>query len=199
LDNRLIFKYEPGQTPVDAAEAEALLAPVQTQAELNTWEEENILAASKWALSNRALKLAEPLSEDYLLNLHHRMFSATWAWAGKLRDRDKNIGVPFYKIRIDLRLLLDDARYWQENGTYEADELAVRFHHRLVHIHLFPNGNGRHARLVADVLIRKGGRPAFSWGGANLVGVGEARAHYLDALRAADAGDYTQLITFSRS
>ena len=192
------FEYESGQTPIDAAETEALIPPLATQAELNEWEEQNNFDGRHWALSKRVLNQAEPLSEESLFELHRRMFGDTWKWAGEIRTRDKNIGVPFYKIRVCLRELLDDARYWRENRTYCFDEFAMRFHHRLVQIHLFPNGNGRHARLAVDVIARKSGQPDFTWGSVNLVKQGEARAAYLNAIHAADQGDYQPLIKFSR-
>ena len=194
----MIFDYQPGQTPIDAAEAEALIPPLRTQAELNEWEEANILSAANWALSDRTLNRTDPLTEDFLFELHRRMFDQTWRWAGKTRTTDKNIGVPFYKIRTELRQLLDDARYWREHDTFEPDEAAMRFHHRVVTIHLFPNGNGRHARLVADVFVRKLGKPAFTWGRANLVSEKDARARYLSALKSADNGDYGPLLKFGR-
>jgi Fic-DOC domain mobile mystery protein B len=94
--------------------------------------------------------------------------------------------------------LFGDVRYWIENKTYSPDEIAVRFHHRLVFIHPFPNGNGRHARLIADVFAMKLGRPAFTWGSAHLVEEGEARNRYLEAIRAADNGDIQPLLKFAR-
>lgn len=194
----MIFEYQPGQSPIDAAEAEALIPPLKTQGELNEWEEENILSATNWALSDRVLKRTDPLTEDYLFELHRRMFDQTWRWAGKTRTTDKNIGVSFFKIRTELRQLLDDVRYWRDNKTFEPDEAAIRFHHRLVTIHLFPNGNGRHARLVADVLARNLGRPIFTWGRTNLVSEKDARARYLSALKSADSGDYGPLLKFGR-
>lgn len=194
----MIFPYAPGQTPIDAAEADDLIPPLTTQAELNEWEEQNIIAGRHWALSKRVLSKCEPLSEEYLLQLHERMFNETWKWAGKIRTHDKNIGAPFYAIRTRLRELLEDARYWQEQKTFPFDEFAMRFHHRLVRIHLFPNGNGRHARLVVDVLAKTNGQPEFSWGSVNLAKPGEARAAYLDAIHAADAENYGPLIKFSR-
>ncbi len=194
----MIFEYFPGQTPIDAAEQEALLLPLKTQKQLNEAEEANIMDATAWALSDRALRHTDPLTEEYLFQLHRRMFGDIWAWAGNVRTTDKNIGVPFFKIRIELRQLLDDARYWRENSVYEPDELALRFHHRLVTIHLFSNGNGRHARLVADVLVRTMGRPAFSWGGVNFVSEKAVRARYLEALKSADGGDYAPLLEFAR-
>lgn len=100
---------------------------------------------------------------------------------------------------MDLRELKDDCRYWIENRTYEPDEIAARFHHRLVQIHPFPNGNGRHARMATDLLLVAMRRPRFSWGRANLVDPGETRQRYVDALRAADNHDVRPLLEFVRS
>jgi Fic-DOC domain mobile mystery protein B len=127
------------------------------------------------------------------------MFDQTWKWAGQYRRTEKSIGVPVHQIRDRLVALFGDARYWIQNRTYSADEIAVRLHHRLVFIHPFPNGNGRHARLVGDALILKLGRPEFTWGSANLVEQGEARKTYLETIKAADEGDIQPLLNFARS
>jgi Fic-DOC domain mobile mystery protein B len=128
------------------------------------------------------------------------MYADVWAWAGEFRKTNKNIGVDKWQISTELRCLLDDAQYWFENNTYPSDEIAVRFKHRLVSIHCFPNGNGRHSRLVADIIIEKiFGRQVFSWGAANLSSEGEARSAYLKAIKAADRGDFNLLIAFARS
>jgi Fic-DOC domain mobile mystery protein B len=195
----MIFEYLPGQTPIDAAEEEALLLPLKTQKQLNEAEEANIIDARTWALSDRILGGIDPLTEEFVFDLHRRMFGEVWDWAGEPRTRDKNISVPFFKIRVELRQLLDDAKYWREHNVYEPDELALRFHHRLVTIHVFPNGNGRHARLMADILAHTMRRPAFTWGGgADLISGKDARTSYLEALKAADGGDYGPLVKFAR-
>ena len=127
------------------------------------------------------------------------MFGRVWRWAGRFRTTGKNIGVPAYRIRTDLQELINDCSCWIENGTYEPDEIAARFHHRLVQIHPYPNGNGRHARLAADVLLTRLGRPRFTWGSKNLVDSSETRTRYVHALRAADRHDYAPLLAFVRS
>ena len=127
------------------------------------------------------------------------MFDQTWKWAGHYRKTEKTIGVPFHEIPERLGILFGDARFWIENATFSADEIAIRFHHRLVSIHPFPNGNGRHGRLLADVLVMKLGRPAFSWGSKDLVKQGEARDKYLAAMKTADKGDIRPLLEFARS
>jgi Fic-DOC domain mobile mystery protein B len=185
-------------TPLSLEELADLIPSLASKEELNEWERENILRAREWAIGDRTSP-ADMASDGYVRKLHLRMFDQTWKWAGQYRRTEKNIGIPVYLIREQLGALLGDVRYWIEHGTYPPDEIAVRFHYRLVVIHPFPNGNGRHARLIADVLAMKLGRPAFTWGAADLIRPGEARGKYLDAIRAADGGDMQPLITFTRS
>jgi Fic-DOC domain mobile mystery protein B len=150
-------------------------------------------------LEPRNLKGQNPFAEAYVREMHLRMFDQTWKWAGTYRTTGKNIGIPHYQIREALAILLGDARYWVEHQTFEPNELAIRFHHRLVWIHPFANGNGRHARLMTDVIVRKQGRPVFTWGGADIMRAGDFRRSYIDALRAADKNDIRPLLAFARS
>lgn len=189
--------HAPGATPLDPDEAHGLIpGHIRTQAELNQWEQANVMEGSTWALRFRTRDF---LSEAFVRELHRRMFGSTWRWAGTFRTTGKNIGVDAAQVSIQLRELLENTRYWIEHQTFTLDEIASRFHHRLVVIHPFPNGNGRHARLMTDVLLLRNGAAAFSWGGANLEASGDARDRYLTALRAADAGDYALLLDFVRS
>jgi len=187
-----------GNTPLSPEELADLIPNLATKEELNEWERENILLAREWATTDRTAPL-QMVSDQYIRKLHERMFDETWKWAGLYRLTEKNIGVPVHEIRERLMALFGDVRYWIENKTYSPDETAVRFHHRLVSIHAFPNGNGRHARLIADVLVMKLGNPAFTWGSANLVEEGAARTRYLEAIRAADHGEIQPLLQFARS
>jgi Fic-DOC domain mobile mystery protein B len=186
-----------GNTPLSPEELIDLIPNLATKEELNEWERENILHAREWAVGDRT-NAVDIASDEYVRKLHGKMFDQTWKWAGEYRRTEKNIGVPFHEIRERLMALFGDVRYWIENKTYSLDERAVRFHHRLVLIHPFPNGNGRHARLIADALAMKLGRPGFTWGSANLVEEGEARNKYLEAIRAADNGDIQPLLKFAR-
>jgi Fic-DOC domain mobile mystery protein B len=127
------------------------------------------------------------------------MYGEVWSWAGRLRTTPRNIGVAAWKIAPDLRLLINDAAYWIEHQSYQPEEIAVRFHHRLVAIHPFPNGNGRCSRLAADLLAVRLGRPRFTWGRGDLAAIAELRRRYVDALRAADKGVIEPLIAFARS
>ncbi len=188
--------YPPGATPLDADELANLIpGHITTQGELNEWEQLNILQGEAWARKQRQ----EILQEAYVRKLHERMFGETWRWAGEFRKSDKNLGVDWLKIGVELKKLLDDVRYQVEHGSYPADEIAVRFHHRLVAIHPFPNGNGRHARLMADLLAERLGHPRFSWGSRSLVDASETRQRYIAALQAADTRDYGPLLAFARS
>lgn len=187
-----------GNTPLSPEELADLIPNLATKEELNEWERENILRGREWAVGDRTSP-TDMVSDEYVRKLHKKMFDETWKWAGDYRQTEQNIGVSVHEIRERLMALFGDTRYWIENGTYLPDEIAVRFHHRLVFIHPFPNGNGRHARLIADMIAMKLGRPAFTWGSANLVKEGEARTTYLEAIRAADDGDIQPLLNFARS
>lgn len=186
-----------GATPLDPNEADGLLpSHITTQEQLNEWEQANIGRAVNWLRSGRK---RDVLSEHFARALHKRMFDRTWRWAGSFRRTERNLGVAPEQIAPQLRNLLDDARYWLEHTSYPIDEAAARFHHRLVSIHCFANGNGRHARLITDVLLAGAGASPFNWGRGDLVHAGEARDRYLAALRCADGGDYSQLFAFVRN
>lgn len=184
-------------TPLTEQEKEGLIPSYITlRGELNEAEQENILEAQEWALARKR----DVLDEKFLKDLHRRMYRRVWQWAGEYRKSGKNVGdVDAYRIPTELRGLLDNCRYWIEHKTFEPDEIAARFHHRLVFIHCYPNGNGRHARMAADLLLRSIGCEPFSWGRANLTSPGETRARYMAALRAADQHDYGPLLEFVRS
>ena len=194
-----LFTTGDGNTPLSPDEQADLIPNLSTRDELNEWERTNILVAYDWALNPRTLRRNDPMTEPYLRDLHHRMFDQTWKWAGLYRTTEKNIGIPHYQIREALAALLGDARYWLEHRTFPPDEIAIRFHHRLVFIHPFANGNGRHGRLMADVLAKKQNMPVFTWGGADIVQHGDFRRSYIDALRAADKNDIGPLLAFARS
>jgi Fic-DOC domain mobile mystery protein B len=189
----------PDNTPLSPEELAELIPNLSNQMELNEWEYENILEARAWSLSRRQLQRQDPLTEPYIRELHRRMFNNTWRWAGTYRTSEKTLGVLVIQIREMLSVLIGDVRYWLEHATYGLDEIAVRAHHRLVAIHPFPNGNGRHARLLADIIAVKHGRSEFSWGRRDMTSPGPTRDAYIRTLRAADAGEIRDLLTFARS
>jgi len=192
----LLVPQDDGGTELTEEEREGLIPSYITlRSELNEAEQANILEAEEWAFARKR----DLLEEEFLNNLHKRMYGNVWRWAGRYRTSGKNIGIDAYRIPTELRQLLDNCRYWIENGTYEPDEIAVRFHHRIVSIHCYPNGNGRHARLAADLLLKSMGQERFSWGRENLVDVGETRERYVAALQAADEHDIGPLLEFVRS
>lgn len=194
------YNYIIGQTPLDEEEKLSLIPSLVTREDLDAFEQENILEARKWVMQKSILSRSEVFSEKFLLNLHKRMYGHVWKWAGTLRKSNKNIGVEYYKISTELYKLLGDVGYWKQNDVYAIDDLAIIFHHRLVKIHLFPNGNGRHARLCADVIIAKLGGKKLTWGGSQeLVKPDEIRKHYIKALREADYGNYNALLLFAKS
>jgi len=189
-----------GATPLRAEDIKGLkLAHITTLGQLNEAEAANILAGQQWALNARATALSELLTDDYLRKLHAAMFGTVWRWAGQFRLHDTNLGSRFTEIRPHLRAFYSEATGWLDFKTYEPEEFAIRLHHRVVLIHPFANGNGRHARLLADlVLMRHFKRPRLTWAGGSLGSTGSDRERYLDALRAADRHDYGPLIAFAR-
>ena len=196
----LNLTYNDGQTPLDEDEKEGLLIKaISTRSELDEFEQQNIEDAIQWSLT-RKLKLEQILSESFIRDLHKRMYGRVWKWAGEYRKTNKNIGVDKLTIPIALRSLIDDAKYWFEHKVYEPDEFAIRIKHRVVSIHCFPNGNGRHSRMIADIIIEKiYNQPVFSWGGNSLSNETDIREQYLKAIRKADKGEFNLLLKFARS
>ena len=191
--------YLEGQTPLSEEEKEGLLiGAISDRAELDEFEQRNIWQAQEWLL-RISPGLDEIRSEEFIKRVHKKMFGDTWQWAGTYRSTNKNIGVDKTEISIELRKLFDDCKYWIEQKQMSEDEIAVRFKHRVVLIHPFANGNGRHSRLMGDILISKYfKKPVFTWGGASISKPGEARKNYLLAIRKADSGSYEHLIRFAR-
>jgi Fic-DOC domain mobile mystery protein B len=196
----LDLEYADGQTPLDEDEKEGLLIPtISTRGELDEFEQQNIEQAIQWVML-QSFKSERIFTEDFILLVHKKMYDNVWAWAGIFRRTNKKLGTDKWQIRTALKCLIDDVKYWKENNVYAADELAIRFKHRIVSIHCFPNGNGRHSRLMADIIIEKiFKQPVFSWGAANYSHSDGLRAKYLSAIKAADKGDYTLLLSFARS
>ena len=191
------FEYPIGATPIDVDEAVGLIPThICTQADLNAWEELNIIEGANWIFRQ---KILQKLDEGLVRELHRRMFNQTRSWAGTFRKSGKSIGVDWTQIAVALKNLLDNTRYQIENKTMPIDEIVVRFHHQLVLIHAFPNGNGRHARLIADALIINLGGEKFSWGSnSSNTTPSLTRQRYLLALRAADNHDIAPLLQFAR-
>jgi len=190
------MEYPPGATPLDPDELEGLKLPhIQTRHELDEVESQNIQEGYTWL--SRQRKYKDFLTEAFVKDLHLQLFGAVWGWAGSFRQSEKNIGIDPLMISVELRKLLDDARYWVEHDTYNRKEFAARFHHRLVKIHPFPNGNGRHGRIMTDVLLEKVLElPAVDWGSNILGQESEHRQTYIQALREADKGNTQPLIDF---
>jgi Fic-DOC domain mobile mystery protein B len=192
-----LFHADDHATPLTPIERDGLIPThVTLHSELNELEQKNIAEADSWAFARKRGVLGEP----FLLGLHRRMFKRVWRWAGRYRKSDRtNLGIKPHLIQPELRQAIDDAQGWIDYKFYENDELAVRFHHRLVVIHPFPNGNGRWSRMAADLLTVRLGGSRFTWGSANLQKKGGVRDAYIKAMKAADNHDFTSLIAFARS
>ncbi|MGP8215373.1 MAG: mobile mystery protein B [Bacteroidia bacterium] len=196
----LEIEYIDGQTPLDEDEKDGLLIQsITTRGELDEFEQQNIEEAVAWSLNNR-FKRERIVTEDFVRELHTRMLGGVWRWAGEFRKTNKNIGVDWHQIGVSLKQLNGDCLYWIDNKTYPEEEIAMRFKHGIVNIHCFPNGNGRHSRLIADIIVSHVfGKTVFTWSGGNLNKPGDARANYLRAIREADKGNVQPLLTFART
>ena len=191
------FIYPAGATPLDHDAKKGLIPPLTTQKQLNAFEQANISSAVEWALKSRTLKKTL-VSIDGIKTLHGRMFNRTWKWAGAFRQRDLNMGVEWALIAEQVKVLCDDVVYWEQHSVFDLTEIAVRFHHRLVQIHPFPNGNGRVSRLAADLFLGYRNIANLPWGkSVNLANESPDRREYIDSLREADGGDYVRLIRFA--
>lgn len=196
----LDLNYHDGQTPIDEDEKEGLLiSTITTREELDEFEQQNIEQAVEYYLMRRKFKTETVLTERFIFDVHKKMFGDVWDWAGKIRKSNKNIGVDKFQIPSLLHQLVENCKYWIENKTFSQEEIAIRFKHEIVSIHVFPNGNGRHSRLMADIIIKHiFKKPIFSWGHKDLLHPSNVRDTYIKALREADKGDMTNLILFSR-
>lgn len=190
------FEASGDATPLEPSERDGLIpGHITHRNELNEVEQENIVAAMTWAFSRKR----DVLDETFLRSLHRRMFGKVWKWAGQYRSTERNIGVAPHMIPVEMRRVIDDARAWVAHESFCPDEMAVRFHHALVFIHPFPNGNGRWSRAVADLFITAQGGKPFAWGRSTLRAPDETRTAYISALRAADNHDLAPLLAFARS
>jgi Fic-DOC domain mobile mystery protein B len=194
------IEYKLGDTPLDEDEMAGLKIPsISTVGELDEFEQKNIEDALLWVKKKKPAK-DEILTEDFIKQLHKKMYGDVWKWAGQFRKSNKNIGVDKHQIGIELKKLLDDCKYWIDNNVYTADEIAIRFKHKIVWIHCFPNGNGRHSRLMADIIAEYiFDRPPFSWKGGNLSKANDEKAIYIKALKKADGQVIDDLVAFARA
>lgn len=196
----LELQYADGQTPLDEEEKEGLkIKAITTQGELDEFEQLNIEKAVEWTIHSN-LKPERILTEKFIKDLHKKMYGDVWKWAGEFRKSDKNIGVKWTQIGMELKNLLDDTKYWIDHKTFTPEGVSIRFKHRIVAIHCFPNGNGRHSRMMADIIMESVfGKEIFSWHKSNMVKADETRRQYIAALRKADDGNINPLIEFAKN
>jgi len=196
----LTIQYIDGQTPLSEEEKDGLkIHSITTREELDEFEQLNIEKAIQWTFGKN-LKAEQLLSEKFIKDLHRRMYGDVWKWAGTFRKSEKNLGIKSYLIPVQLKQLLDDTIFWSKNNSYPPAELAIRFKHQLVSIHCFPNGNGRHSRLMADLIMEKLFQQSFfTWGSNSLIKANETRKNYINAVKNADNYDIQPLITFANS
>jgi Fic-DOC domain mobile mystery protein B len=196
----LELHYEEGQTPLNEEEKEGLkIKSITTQGELDEFEQLNIEKAVEWTI-HANLKSEKIVTEKFIKDLHKKMYGDVWKWAGEFRKSNKNIGINWTQIAIELKNLIDDTNYWIEHNIYPPEEIAIRFKHKIVSIHCFPNGNGRHSRMMADIIMEfifNG--ELFSWQNSTMVKADQTRKEYISALRKADNGNINPLIEFAKN
>ena len=196
----LLGAHAPGATPLTPDDVRGLLVPATTHRDLNEFEAENILVGSRWASRSKKSRMPHMLTDSYVRELHRRMFGDVWEWAGQYRLIDTNIGIDWRQIGPRLVVGLGNAQHWLDHEMYEPEEFAIRLHHMVVQIHPFRNGNGRHSRMLADLILTKHFRaPRLPWGGAALGRTDPRRDEYLAAMTAADGDRFDPLLRFCRS
>ncbi|MDP3467815.1 MAG: mobile mystery protein B [Daejeonella sp.] len=196
----LEIALEDGQTPLSEEEKEGLLLrTITTHAELDEHEQLNIEKAVEWTIKTKFRK-EQILTEKFIKILHKKMLGEVWSWAGEFRRSERNLGVKWILISVELKSLLDDTRFWIDNNTYPTKEIAIRFKHRLVNIHCFPNGNGRHSRMMADIIMENiFSENIFSWSQSKMNRPDQTRKNYINALKEADRGNIRDLLDFARN
>ncbi len=196
----LEINYIYGQTPLEEEEKNGLLIPsITTRIELDEFEQLNIEKAVAWSFQKKINK-HQLLTEEFVRKLHGKMFGDVWNWAGLFRKTNKNIGVDWPTISVQLRQLIDDCNFWIDNKIFSEEEIAIRFNHGIVKIHCFANGNGRHSRLMADLIMKNMfNKPAFTWGKSDLIKPSEVRRNYINAVKMADAGNIQPLLSFAKT
>ncbi len=190
-------EYPAGATPLDPDEMNGLIPIfISTQNELNILEQENILAGKNWLLKTKK----ELLAESFVRELHKKMYSDVWKWAGQYRRTQKTIGIEAAQISTQIKNLMLDTKTWMDQKSYPWAEIFARFHHRLVFIHPFANGNGRYARFHTEALALKYEQKVPSWGenkfSGNLNKDSQLRSEYITALQQADQRNFHSLIAF---
>ena len=194
-----LFETGDNATPLDAEEQQGLIPSIMTRTELNRLERANIDQARVWAMKPRNLQRTDLLTDAFAHELHRRMFNGVWRWAGQYRTTERNLGREVHRLTEGVHNALADAQAWLDHATYPLPEIAVRLHHQLIVIHPWPNGNGRHSRLMADIIIAARGGQELTWGvGADIGAGGDVRQHYIDAVSQADHGNYAPLLAFAR-
>ncbi len=182
----------PGETPIDISDLK--VKGISNRAQLSVVEAENIRKVIVKYLSKRPTRKMAPFDLSWFKRLHKQMFGDVWRWAGRIRREDLNIGVRWSLIETSLQELADDLAYWERDGT-NVLERATRLHYRAVFIHPFQNGNGRWARMLANILLKRNDGSVTEWPDPELGDAASSiRGEYLTALQAADHGEIEPLM-----
>ena len=183
----------PGETPINDISG-LILRNVTTRSQLNDLEAENIRKAVVIYLAAKPTKRQAPFTLNWIYKLHQQMFGYVWAWAGTKRTVELNFGVPVHQIDVLLQNMLDTLEYRRRSDAIDMLEESARLHHQAVYIHPFLNGNGRWARLLANIWLARNDSPITFWPDQAVGNKSIIRDEYLEAIRAADAGNFALLI-----
>ena len=181
----------PGETPIDVSGLKR--KGISTRAELNRAEAENIRKVIVKYLAAKPSRRSAPFTLTWVKRLHKQMFGEVWEWAGDFRQENLNLGCEWHQVQMQVQGLLDDLVFWQERGDSLLEQ-AARLHHRAVWIHPFSNGNGRWARMLANIWLKRHAHPIVEWPEETIGSKGLLRDEYLGAIRTADIGDETHLV-----
>jgi Fic-DOC domain mobile mystery protein B len=186
-----------GATPLDDISG-LLRRDITTRGQLDEAETLNILGAVDWIERGR---LRDVFTVDFYERLHSRMYDDVWEWAGDLRSvtgARPNIGVPPEMVPIELgRVAMEFNWEWQNSDQTNLLPFIAKYHHALVWVHPFNNGNGRWSRLACDVVMKRlAKKPLITWATDTLnVDSGE-RSQYINALKMADDFDLAPLVEY---
>lgn len=187
----------PGETPIDVSHLK--VKGVQTRSQLDSVEAANILkVVSKYFGRRRPTERMAPFTLQWVKRLHREMFGDVWKWAGRNRTSEINIGVKWHLIDEKLQQLLDDLACWGQSEVGVLEQAAM-LHHRAVQIHPFYNGNGRWARMLANILLHSRGYSSTGWPNELIGTTSIIRDRYIAAIKAADDGNYDLLTDLHRT
>jgi Fic-DOC domain mobile mystery protein B len=180
-------------TPFDGSGLK--IKSIKTRRQLNEAEFESILRVTKKYLMSKPSQKLAPFTFGWLLELHREILGSIWSWAGEIRTTQKNIGVSANIVTAELGVIaIESEKRHSETGDLVI-ATAAEFHHRAVWVHPFEDGNGRWARLLANIWLMQHDQPVIIWPASDLRDTeSPIRGEYIAAMKHADLRNYGPLI-----